>query len=91
MTGVSASPTALVGLRPEPASGLGHSATITNAERDRLARKYCLLLDRHEARRKGPVGRRPWAYLAGLGKALGHVRNRIDAIDIARINERKAA
>jgi hypothetical protein len=33
MTGVSASPTALVGLRPEPASGLGHSATITNAWR----------------------------------------------------------
>lgn len=60
-------------------------------ERERLVAKYCLLMDRYNVRRKGSVGRYPWAYLAGLSRALPIVRARIDAIDIARIEHRKAA
>lgn len=54
-------------------------------DRDRLVRKYCLLLDRD--RDPKPM-EWPWAYRWGLSKAIAHVRERID---LARIAERKAA
>lgn len=58
-----------------------------NAERARLVRKWLLLWDRWEDRRlmRGKGVRAPWAYLNGLGKALDHVRARIDAIDCERL------
>lgn len=57
-------------------------------ERDRLVRKYLLLMERSWEDR---MGRRtkplmwPWAYRAGLTKAIHLVRDRIDQCDIQRL------
>lgn len=56
-------------------------------ERTRLVRKWLLLWERWEERRqhRGSPVRAPWSYLNGIGKAMDHVRARIDAIDCQRL------
>lgn len=56
-------------------------------ERERLTRKYLLLMDRWDERRqmRGEPVRAPWGYLAGIGKAISIVRARIDMTDRERI------